>query len=145
MIYKLFFLCSFLMINTMLFSQDRVKWNFSYNPATQEIQMKASIAEGWHLYSQHINNTIGPVPTSFTFTENPNVKFEGEVTEPKAIHEYDENFEAALDFFKNEVIFTRKISKTKAGETIKGYVTFMVCNDVMCLPPVDIDFSITIQ
>ncbi len=145
MMRKLLFLCSFLLCSMSLFAQDRVKWNFSYNPQTQEIQLKASISEGWHLYSQHINNTIGPVPTSFTFIENPNVKFEGEVKEPAAIHEYDENFEAALDFFKNEVVFTRKIVKPKAGEVIKGYVTFMVCNDVMCLPPVDIDFSITIQ
>ncbi len=137
-------LCLFLMLGTALFAQDRVKWNFSYNPSTQEIQMKATISDGWHLYSQHISNTIGPVPTSFTFTENTNIKFEGEVKEPKAIHEYDENFEAALDFFKNEVVFTRKISKTKSGEVIKGYVTFMVCNEVMCLPPVDVDFSITI-
>jgi hypothetical protein len=64
--------------------------------------------------------------------------------EPKAIHEYDENFEAALDFFKTEVTFSRKVAKVKSGEVIKGYVTFMVCNEVMCLPPVDIDFSITI-
>lgn len=141
---KLFFLCSFLLIGTSLFAQDRVKWDFSYNAATKEIQMKAIISEGWHLYSQHINNTIGPVPTSFTFMENSTVKFEGETKEPKAIHEYDENFEAALDFFKNEVIFTRKIAKAKAGDLVKGYVTFMVCNDVMCLPPVDVDFSITI-
>lgn len=141
---KLLFLCSFLLIGTTLFAQDRVKWDFSYNPGTKEIQMKAVISEGWHLYSQHINNTIGPVPTSFTFTENPNVKFEDEVKEPKAIHEYDENFEAALDFFKSEVTFTRKVNKVKSGDVIKGYVTFMVCNEVMCLPPVDLDFSITI-
>lgn len=141
---KLLFLCSFLWIGTSLFAQDRVKWDFYYNTSTKEIQLKAIISEGWHLYSQHINNTIGPVPTSFTFTENPNIKFEGEVMEPKAIHEYDENFEAALDFFKSEVTFTRKVAKAKSGEVIKGYVTFMVCNEVMCLPPVDVDFSITI-
>lgn len=141
---KLLFLCSFLLIGATLFAQDRVKWDFTYDPASKEIRMKAVISDGWHLYSQHINNTIGPVPTSFTFTENANVKFEGEVTEPKPIHEYDENFEAALDFFKNEVTFKRKISNAQSGETIKGYVTFMVCNEVMCLPPVDIEFSITI-
>jgi thiol:disulfide interchange protein DsbD len=130
---KLLFLCSFLLIGTSLFAQDRVKWDFSYNTSSKEIQLKAIISEGWHLYSQHINNTIGPVPTSFTFTENPNIKFEGEVKEPKAIHEYDENFEAALDFFKSEVTFTRKVAKAKSGDVIKGYVTFM-----------DVDFSITI-
>jgi thiol:disulfide interchange protein DsbD len=124
-------------------AQDRVKWEFSYNASTNEIVFKAVIADGWHLYSQHIRNNIGPVPTTFTFDSIPTLIWTSEVIEPTPIHEYDENFEATLDFFKNTVVFTRKVPKGFKGE-IKGYVTYMACNDIMCLPPSDINFTIQV-
>lgn len=141
---KLLFLLPVLLFGFNLSAQERVKWDFKYDTSKKEVVITAVISDGWHLYSQHINNTIGPIPTSFTFEENPHVVYAGKVIEPTPIHEYDENFEADLDFFKSKVVFTRKVTKAKSGETIKGYVTFMVCNEVMCLPPVDYDFTIQI-
>lgn len=106
--------------------------------------MTASIAEGWHLYSQFISNEIGPIPTSFTFTENEFVSIAGKVSEPKAIQEYDENFEATLDFFKNQVMFTQKaVAKQTTVEEI--IITYMVCNETMCLPPIDQKFTVEIK
>lgn len=138
----LFFLS--VLFSTFSFSQDKVKWNVSYDAKKQEIQFTANIADGWHLYSQHIKNDIGPVPTAFVYTETAKVKFDGAVSEPKPISEYDANFEASLDFFKREVVFTQKVAKGSSG-TVKGYVTYMVCNDTQCLPPVDFDFSVIIK
>ena len=106
--------------------------------------MTASIAEGWHLYSQFISNDIGPIPTSFTFTENEFVSISGKVSEPKAIQEYDENFEATLDFFKEKVTFTQKaLAKQTTVEEI--IITYMVCNETMCLPPIDQKFTVEIK
>lgn len=124
-------------------TQEKVTWNVSYNEKEQQVEFRASIADGWHLYSQFIQNDIGPVPTAFVFEETTGVKWADGVKEPPAIHAYDENFEASLDFFKNEAVFTRKIKKGSSGE-VKGYITYMVCNEIMCLPPVDVPFSITI-
>lgn len=124
-------------------AQDKVSWKIGYNTETKEIEYQASIAGGWHLYSQHIKNDIGPVPTTFVFTENTGISLDGGVNEPKSIQEYDANFEATLDFFKDQVKFTQKIKPGSKG-TLTGYVTYMVCNDVMCLPPVDVPFTITI-
>jgi Disulphide bond corrector protein DsbC len=140
---KLFFLCLIVLVSGLAKAQDRVKWEFTYNSTTNEIEMKASIADGWHLYSQHIRNNIGPVPTSFTFDSLPVIQWQNDMLEPTPIHEYDENFEATLDFFKNTVTFTRKLPKGFHGE-IKGYVTYMACNDIMCLPPSDINFTILV-
>lgn len=119
-------------------------WNYLYNPASEEVQITAEIAEGWHLYSQHIDNELGPIPTSFEFQENPAVQLIGETVEPESIKEYDPNFEGDLNFFKDEVTFVQKV-KLQRPTTILGTVTFMVCNDVMCLPPVDELFKIEIQ
>ncbi len=135
-------LCT-LSLQAQVNSQDNVTWKVSYNKEKNQIELKAAIAEGWHLYSQFINNDIGPVPTSFSFTENTTVTFVDKVAEPTPIHEYDENFEASLDFFKTEAVFTQKVSKGSKGK-VTGIITYMICNDVMCLPPVDVPFEVTI-
>ena len=132
-----------LIFSGTMYAQDKVSWTVSYNATENQLEFRASIAEGWHLYSQFIQNDIGPVPTSFVFNESTAIKWKGKVNEPTPIHAYDENFEASLDFFKDEVVFTRKLTPKSKG-TITGYITFMVCNEIMCLPPVDIDFSVTI-
>jgi thiol:disulfide interchange protein DsbD len=131
-----------LAFSTLAIAQERVQWNISYNAAQKQIEFRATIADGWHLYSQFIQNDIGPVPTAFVFEEKGKVKLDGTVTEPAAIHAYDENFEASLDFFKDEVVFAQKVSSGKGA--VSGYITYMVCNETMCLPPVDLDFTVTI-
>lgn len=141
---KYFIALLFSVVTFMIGAQERVKWDFSYSSENKQLTFKATIDDGWHLYSQHINNTIGPVPTSFTFEKNDNIVMEGTVIEPKPIQAYDENFEATLDFFKNDVTFKQNLAKIISGEVIKGYVTFMVCNEVMCLPPSDYPFTIQI-
>lgn len=125
-------------------SQEIVKWDFSYNPETGNAEMKANIQEGWHLYSQFVSNDVGPVPTTFTFKTSNDTQLSGAVVEPKPIQKYDENFEAMLDFFEGEVVFTQQVVAKKTTH-LEGSVTFMVCNENMCLPPVDKTFTIQIK
>ena len=127
-----------------LFGQDKVHWEFSYNEESSSLVMKADIEEGWHLYSQVIDNEIGPVPTQFEFAESENYILEGSTVEPEPIKEYDQNFEGDLSFFKSQVEFTQKIKNIDAS-SVDGVVTYMVCNDTMCMPPVDVEFTITIN
>ena len=126
---KLVFTLFVLILSQVLFSQEKVKWDFTYNTNNKTIEMKATIDEGWHLYSQYINNKIGPVPTAFVFTPTEKVKLIGKTEEPTPIKEYDENFEATLDFYKGEVVFTQKVEFIST----------------MCLPPSDIPFKIELK
>jgi thiol:disulfide interchange protein DsbD len=131
------------MLSSIGFSQTKIQWDYSYNAQLNAIEIQATLADGWHLYSQHVANEIGPVPTSFVFEPNDAVKFIGKVNEPQPIQKYDENFEAMLDFFEGKVLFTQRLS-VKQNTIITGTLTYMLCNDVMCLPPVDEKFKITI-
>jgi hypothetical protein len=117
-------------------AQNEVKWSGSYNSASKQVELKAEISEGWHLYSQFIQNDVGPVPTTFSFKSSDDFQLTGAVAEPKAIQKYDPNFEATLNFFEKEVIFTQNIKPGKES-FLEVTVTFMVCNETMCLPPVD--------
>lgn len=138
---KCFLVIFLLFISILAHAQQRIAWNFSYNKETKVLELSADLADGWHLYSQHIANDVGPVPTSFQFEENKAIKLIGKVNEPTPTQEYDENFEAMLDFFEDQVVFTQRIS-VKKDTTLKGFVTFMMCNKTMCLPPSDQQFSI---
>jgi DsbC/DsbD-like thiol-disulfide interchange protein len=134
----IFFLAKF------TFSQEIVDWDIKYNAQEKLVEIKANIKDGWHLYSQHIENNVGPVATSFTFKSSDDYQLLGQVFEPKPIKKYDENFEATLDFFEKEVVFTQKI-ETKKNSNLEGTVTYMVCNETMCLPPVDYKFKLEIS
>lgn len=112
---------------------------------TYEIHMTANLGAGWHLYAQDAGE--GPEPTSFSFTKNPLVKFDGKVKEiGKLTKEYDKNFNSVLKFYSNKVDFVQVVKlKTNAATLVKGAVTFMVCNDSKCLPPKTVAFSVKLK
>lgn len=134
-----------ILFSFQIFSQDReVKWYFSFNERNSEIEMKAEIAKGWHLYSQVVDENAGPVATEFEFIANEKFSLVGVVSEPSSIKAYDENFEATLNYFENQVVFKQKV-KSKSRTNIAGSVLYMVCNETMCLPPIVEEFSIEIH
>jgi hypothetical protein len=141
---RIFCVLSVLFLALHAHSQEIVEWGFSYNTNTKTVELKAAIKEGWHLYSQYISNDVGPVPTTFSFQSSNHLQLVDAVEEPKPIQKYDENFEAMLDFFEGEVVFKQKIN-VKNSTKLDGSVMYMVCNDVMCMPPVDKTFSINIS
>lgn len=139
-----FFIFCFLFVTYFSCAQQVVDWKIGYNSTNQLIEIKATIENGWHLYSQRIENNVGPVPTSFTFKSSNDFQLIGQVEEPKPIRKYDENFEADLDFFEHEVNFNQKVKAFKST-FIEGTITYMVCNESMCLPPVDYKYKIDIN
>jgi len=122
-----------------------VQWSFELEVIDQnevDFIAKATIEEGWHMYSQDVEG--GPVPTSFTFFEQDKIELKGTVEAQKAAHEeYDPNFEAVLKFFDGKVDFRQRIKLlSKDSVLLKGELGFMVCNDVMCLPPEWVDIEL---
>ena len=126
--------------------QDPVKWSFEVEAVDEnevDLIIHANIEEGWHLYSQNVEG--GPVPTSFTFFDNENIKLKGSVSEGVPREEYDPNFETILKYFDTQFDFKQR-SKLLSEETtlLKGELSFMVCNDVMCLPPEWVDIEVVL-
>lgn len=127
--------------------ENPVVWSYSVKKLSEkkiELHMTADIQAGWHVYSQDAGN--GPEPTSFAFSKNPLVKFDGKVQEIGKLEKaFDPNFNSTLKFYNNKVDFVQKATlKSLASTVVKGTLTFMVCNDRKCLPPKDIPFSIKI-
>jgi hypothetical protein len=124
-----------------------VTWSYGAKktgPHEAILSFKATIDEGWHVYSQHVKEG-GPVPTKFTFTPSAGYVLDGATTEPEPIKRMEKVFNMEVGFFTGSVIFQQKI-KLKAGQTtVAGQLEFMTCNDSQCLPPEDIDFSISVK
>jgi thiol:disulfide interchange protein DsbD len=124
-----------------------VTWSYGAKktgPNEAVLFFKATIDDGWHVYSQHVKEG-GPVPTKFTFTASKDYALDGPTTEPQPIKRMEKVFNMEVGFFVNTVIFQQKI-KLKAGQTkVNGQLEFMTCNDMQCLPPEDIDFSIPVK
>jgi hypothetical protein len=129
-------------------SNKEVKWAFSAKKIadkTYEVHLTASINGDWHLYAQNVG-VDGPVPTTFTFTKNPLLAFDGKVKElGKVIKKKEEVWGGVVNYYENTVDFVQIIKvKGSAKTSLAGKVEFMVCNDSKCLPPAEIPFSINV-
>lgn len=140
----LFFAGAAIISSSSIVAQEKVQWDFAYNSEDQSLTFKATMQDGWHIYSMATDPSSGPVPTSFHFDKNKKVKLVEEINEPVPMEEYDANFEADVAYFEKEVVFKQKV-KIKKTSSVKGHVTYMACNSTMCLPPVDVEFSITVN
>lgn len=134
----------FLLVTSMADAQNYVQWHFSFDDEASAFVAEAKIEEGWHLYSQELTNEFGPIPTEFSFKENQNLQLVGKTTEPEPIKEYDPNFDGELNFFKENARFVQEIT-IEETTVLKGTVTYMVCNDEMCMPPIDVEFEINVE
>ena len=122
-------------------AQDYVSWDITYDADQSELQVNATIGEGWHLYSTEKATDLGPIPTEIVIEEQEGVEVKGKVKEPEPKVSFDPNFGETLYYFENQVTFSQEI-ELKGAKVLNGTVTYMVCNDEMCMPPVDYKFSI---
>ncbi len=134
MMKRKFLLYLFCLLSVVLSAQiyDPVTWEVKttvLTDSTAELSLTATIEAGWHLYATELPEG-GPRPTTFTLTgataRTPML------ADRQAINTYDENFMMDLAFYEGKVTFTQEVLvKDKASIE----VSYMVCDDVNCLPP----------
>jgi len=127
-----------------------VAWSISLDQndtETYTIQYIADIHPGWTVYSQYVDEG-GPVPTSIWYDTEGVVQTQGDAIEKGHKKEgHDAIFDMNVIKFLADEPFSiiqevKVIDKTK---TLKGYITFMTCNDKKCLPPSDIEFEVDFE
>ena len=126
-----------------------VKWAYAakrIDPGTVNVYLKATIDEGWHIYSAYQQDG-GPVKTGFVFDKSPQYTLSGKLIEPRPVVKYEKTFGMNVSYFEGEVAFQQKIKfkKGSKGANVKGTLSYMVCNDQKCLPPEDLEFSIPVK
>jgi cytochrome c biogenesis protein CcdA len=124
-----------------------VKWTTSLKDnrdGTYSFIANAKIDDGWWVYSEYLSSDEGPIATTVNFDEGPHFKLIGKGLESdNALKIYDKIFEMEVVKFKHTFSIEQKLKITDASKPITGYINFMTCNDERCLPPTDVDFSLT--
>lgn len=125
-----------------------VSWSFDAKktaPNEYTIYLKGTIQAGWYVYSQYLESDEGPIPTAIILEENSAVSLKGEAGEKgQKVEGFDDMFGMNISKFKKEILLTQKV-KISNSTTLKGYVTFMSCNDEQCLPPTDVPFELKLK
>jgi hypothetical protein len=103
------------------------------------------LKNGWHIWSLHPGGDGYEIAPSFTFDKNPKVTLKGAATEKgKATTTTMEGIDGKITYLSGKIDYTQIVTVT--GPTkIKGRHTYQVCNDRMCLPPKDKEFTLDIK
>jgi thiol:disulfide interchange protein len=142
--------------------EEPLEWTMEVQQDGKEATLivKGKIEKGWHVYAQTLPAGDGPVATEFRFTPSDDYELIGEskpweydsnmvvikVDGGKYITHHDPNFDMNLNYFEDEVTFKQKIKvNTDAQFTVSGFMYYMVCNDVKCLPPEDVPLAFAIN
>lgn len=127
-----------------------ITWSFSskkIGDKMYEIEMKATIQNKWHLYSQVQPEDAIAIPTNFTFNPNPLYKLDGKVKETGKLEKYtDKTLGVSANQYSNTVVFTQKIKlKANVKTNVTGSVEYQTCDDEKCLPPKTVNYSIAVR
>jgi len=123
-----------------------VEWTFEAKKLADgqyEVHLKASIDEGWYIYSSNLESDMGPIPTAVYFEAPEGLAPVGDITEKgNKKSGYDELFDMNITKFANEVTFIQQVKVPGSTKSINGSVEYMTCDDNRCLPPRPVSFSI---
>tara|TARA_R110002033_G_scaffold20994_5_gene52556 strand:- start:3206 stop:5602 length:2397 start_codon:yes stop_codon:yes gene_type:complete len=123
---------------------EPVKWNTSVekiNDTEYVLVSKATIDDGWKLYSQKVPEG-GPIATGFEYNVENGVELIGNTIEEKGKEVMDKVFEMKIKFFKNSAEFRQKIKISDKNTTsVASEVSFMACDDERCLAPTYLDLN----
>jgi hypothetical protein len=127
-----------------------VSWSFSARKTGDkmaEVEMRATIQEDWHLYSQNQPEDAIIMPTTFIINPNPLIKLDGKISESGKMERFsDKKLGVSANQYSNSVVFVQKIKlRSNAKTNLTGTVEFQTCDDKKCLPPKRVNFSIPIK
>jgi thiol:disulfide interchange protein len=141
------YLCCAMLLPSISGAQQHrpVKWHFTsvpFNEKEVSLVFTATLDEGWHVYSQFIEEG-GPLPTTFTFKTDQAYSLRGKVKEESTPYKtYNDTFMMDIVWFAKTAVFSQKVALHAPSAVIQGKIEFMVCTDEMCLPPDEIAFSL---
>lgn len=111
-----------------------------------EVVLSMTMKKGWHVYAAHLDSLSSPLPTEGYWNDSAaEYTMVGNLLEPEPHEDYDPNFDETLKWHEEKVIFRQQfIINVREDFSIKGEMSFMACNNTMCLPPeyVTIDLSV---
>ena len=134
-----------LLVASNSYGQNNVKWILDFDNNRKVLQLKGEIEQGWHLYSSMTPIEAGPIPVEIETKKSKGFKIKkGFVEKYTAVKYFDANFDSDVFIFEQNYLAEQQI-KLKKNSSVNITVTYMICNDERCLPPIDEELSIKLN
>jgi thiol:disulfide interchange protein DsbD len=138
---------------TSLLAQEQAHFRVSIEPdvihpdETATVWIDVALESDWHIYST-TTPPGGPFPTEISLTSGP-LSQVGAPIQPDPIVEHDPNFDLMVEYYGKSVRFGVRGKASADADLghaeVAGEVTYMLCNETACLPPVTESFAIKIS
>jgi thiol:disulfide interchange protein DsbD len=135
-----FFLFAVLLSQGQVQAQDPVRWTFSRN-GQGDVVASATVKDGWHVYATELPRDDGPFPTVFNLGTPDRTPVPFRLAEPEPEVVDDPNFGMVVRYHSGSPVF-RLVPDDRVRGGLIGSVEYMVCNDVTCLPPKLVAFTL---
>ena len=126
-------------------NEQVVKWKHSVadkGNGHYTVELKAEMADGWHIYVT--DPALAFNPTTFEFTPSEGVTAEGDLRSLSKAHvEKDELLMMEIGQYDNEAIFEQDFKAEEGGE-VKVAISYQACNVGSCLSPTTEEVTITL-
>ena len=148
---RLFLSVAITLISTLALAQPNpVSWTFSVKKTgdkTFQIEMKAQVQPGWHIYSQTQSEDAIALPTEISFNNNPLLILKGKVKEQGKLEKItDKTLGVTASQYSGVVSFIQEVElKAKVKTAVTGTVEYQTCDDEKCLPPKKVPFTISLR
>jgi len=127
---------------------DPTSWKYEIKKKSgMEYQLifHLTLKPGYHIWSLHPGGDGYEISPSFTFDKNDQLKLNGEATEKgKATTTTMDGIDGKITYLNGKIDYVQNVT-VKTPTKITGKHQYQVCNDKMCLPPKDKDFSFDIK
>ena len=122
-------------------------WSFAVEEgqsASPTVVLTADVPSGWHFYSTK-SSPDGSLPAVFAFDASADDALEGALNEPRPKSEHDALCNCDIQTHEGRVVFRQNIVRKNNGAfTVKGRITYQMCNDNSCLPPEDVEIEVRV-
>ncbi|MEO8174862.1 MAG: hypothetical protein ABI581_17320 [Sediminibacterium sp.] len=127
-----------------------ISWNFSVNKLTNktyEVHIKATVEEGWHVFSTVQPVDALPMPTTIKFGRSPMIMLSGKIKEIGIMKKVKEPaLNTSSNQYERSVDFIQLVKKKGGVKThITGSVNFQACTNEKCLPPKTVSFNLPLE
>ncbi len=111
---------------------------------TGNIVFKATIEDGWHMYSLDVDPSVGPSPLAISYPVIEGAKLDGTLRADRDPHrEFDSMFDAELSWWTDAVTLVQPFKAVAPKFTIEPVIAYSACNDMNCIPPSKESFTLT--
>jgi DsbC/DsbD-like thiol-disulfide interchange protein len=147
---KIIVICFMLFFGNLLQAQNTkpVQWTFHAKKDIvknkQIVEVKATIEKGWHIFTATPGGDGLLIPTTVTLESNKSITIISPATIQGKVHTENMEFMGTVNYYEGNVIYTY-ILDIAQDVVLKGHVEFQTCNDNMCLPPIDLPFTINLK